>query len=62
MDIYRLQRSVAKFVRRRRSLSDRREDLIRAKRSVGRPQDLLDLDRLKTPAAKRRSPSKRKRR
>jgi len=58
----RLQRSVAKFVRRRRPLRDRREDLIRAKRSAGRLQDLLDLDRLKAQAAKRRSPSKRKRR
>ncbi len=39
-----------------------REDLIRTKRAAGRPQDLLDLDRLKTRAAKRRSSSKRKRR
>jgi len=39
-----------------------REDLVRAKRSAGRPQDLLDLDRLKAPVAKRRSSSKRKRR
>lgn len=39
-----------------------REDLVRAKRSAGRPQDLLDLDRLKRQAAKRRSQSKRKRR
>ena len=38
-----------------------REDLIRTKRAAGRPQDMLDLDRLKTRAAKRRSSSKRKR-
>ena len=39
-----------------------REDLVRTKRAAGRPQDLVDLDRLKTQAGKRRPPSKRKRR